>query len=351
MDFGAISLPVLALSALLGYAVFFDPSPIAFHDVHVPPSLSYQGFTPAVFTSHLADEVRSINRRARTVKQVREFHLADGESAIDSITGHFDFLGPVRATQEMLGLVQFRIDGDVTRSGDEYLLSIRGLDYHRKRALETSVKGADPKALIRSAAIDIARFVDPYVVASYYYETARDAGSTDFTDTLRELRNCEATMPRDELHWVHNLRGLVHFHSGRPDAAIASYRRALALQPDFTLAVYNWGNALVAKGAHEEAIDRFREVVEADPKGVRAARAFTQWAVALIALKRDGDAAAMLERARDADESYADLYNVWGLLLRSQGRIAEAAEMFDRAVGLLPGRADFQANLQSVAIN
>ncbi|MGQ9367321.1 tetratricopeptide repeat protein [Azospirillum sp. ST 5-10] len=351
MDFGAISLPVLALSALVGYAVLFDPSPIAFHDIDVPPSLSYQGFTPEVFTAHLADEVRLINRKARTVKAVRDFHLPDGESAVDSITGHFKFLEPVLATQEMLGLVEFRVDGDVIKRDDGYMLSIRGLDYYRKRAFETSVTATDPRALVHSAAIDIARFIDPYVVASYYYETAVDAGNGDFANAERELRNCEAAMPRDELHWVHNLRGLIHVRKGEAQEAIRDYRKALEVRPDFVLAVYNWGNALALEGAYEDAIGKYQEALALDTDGARVPHAYTQWAVALIALKRDGEAVEMLRKARDADPEFAEAYNVWGKLLRDQGKTSEAIAMFERAVTLLPSRAEYQENLKSVAIN
>ena len=53
---------------------------------------------------------------------------------------------------------------------------------------------------------------------------------------------------------AHTNIGLVLFQKGQIDDAIAHYRSALQMQPDWWDAEYNLGTALLAKGQVDEAI-------------------------------------------------------------------------------------------------
>ncbi len=347
MDFGILTVPVLALSALLGYSVFFDSSSVLFRDIDVPEVVAEDGFTPRVMASRLANEVRAINRAARTAKEQQKIGLTDDETAVKVVADQFEFLKPLKATQEVMGFVAFVFSGEMVKLEKDYEFTVRGEDRKRARTINASARGARPEELIRPVAIDLVRFIDPYIVASYYYETTRDSGSKDYSNALRELRNCMIVMPKDERYWAVNLQGLVLLQQGKPDDAIIKFNEARTMRPDFVLPVYNTGVALAAKGKHEEAIAKYKEVLTIDAeKRSRYPHAYTQWGVSLVATGRPEEALTMFQRAEQADSNYADLYNAWGKFLRDQNKIVEARDMFQKAIDRAPERAEFRENLK-----
>jgi tetratricopeptide (TPR) repeat protein len=86
---------------------------------------------------------------------------------------------------------------------------------------------------------------------------------------------------------------------GQLDEAIAEYREAIRLRPEYPLAHYNLGNALRDQGKHTEAEAEYREAIRLRPE--------------------DPDAHMNL-----------------GCALRDQGRFAEARKTISRCLELLP---------------
>ncbi|KAA0595175.1 tetratricopeptide (TPR) repeat protein [Azospirillum lipoferum] len=352
MDFGLLSLPVLALSALLGYAVVFDTSTVMFHDIGVPNSIESQGYTPKVMAARLANEVRSIDQKARTVKDIRDFSLPDDDSAVNALSDYFKFAEPIRATQEMLGLVRFTFNGDMVARGDDLHLSVRGYGYNGHKPFNQSISGKDPNQILHEMAIDIVRFIDPYVVASYMYETTHDANSKDFASAIREVRYCMVHLPKGDLHWAYNLHGLILTQQGKQQQAIERFNEALKLKPDFLLPVYNTGNALLEMKQYDQAIAKFKEVLNRDAKGnTRMPHAYTQWGVALMRQGRLDEAAQMMQKAMAIDPMYADAYYQFGQLLRQQGKTEEGREMIQRAIDRAPQRTLYSAELTQALTN
>lgn len=351
MDFGLLSFPVMVLSALFGYAVFFDTSAVVFHDIEVPAAVEYQGYSPKVVAARLANEVRTIDQKARTVKEFREFVLPDDESAVNALGDYFKFGEPIRATQELLGLIQYNFTGDMVKQGGELKLSVRGTEHAKHRMFNEVAVGKDPEQILHNMAVDIVRFIDPYILASYFYETTRDENSKDFTTTMREIRHCLVTLPKEELHWPYNLYGLVLLQQDKPDEAIERFNEALRLKPDFVLSVYNIGNALLAKKQYDQAILKYNEVLKLDVKHVRTAQSYTQWSVALLRQGRTEEALPLLHKAIQADPGYADAYFQLGMVLKGQGKLKEAQELIQRAVDRAPKRTDYTAELDPSLIN
>lgn len=352
MDFGLLSLPVLALSALLGYAVVFDTSTVMFHDIGVPNSIESQGYTPKVMAARLANEVRAIDQKARTVKDVRDFSLPDDDSAVNALSDYFKFAEPIRATQEMLGLVRFTFNGDMVARGDDLQLSVRGYSYNGNKPFNQTIAGKDPSQILHEMAVDIVRFIDPYVVASYMYETTRDTNSKDFAGAIREVRYCMVHLPKGDLHWAYNLHGLILTQQGKQQEAIERFNEALKLKPDFLLPIYNTGNALLEMKQYDQAIAKFKEVLNRDVKGnIRTPHAYTQWGVALMRQGRMDEAAQMMQKALAVDPMYADAYYQLGQLLRQQGKTEEAREMIQRAIDRAPQRMLYTAELNQALTN
>lgn len=351
MDFGAISLPVMALSALFGYAVFFDVNSVVFNKMNVPAALEYQGYKGDVVAARLANEVRVINKKARTVKELKDFELPDDASAINELGEYFEFVTPIRATQQLLGLTQYNFTGDVVKYGDGYRMQLRGSHIPSNRSLTAVEDGGDPEALIRRQAINAARFIDPYVVASYFYETTVDADSKDFSATLTEIENCLRVLPERDIHWAYNLWGLTLLRQGKPDEAIERFSNALTVKPDFILSVYNVGMAQVAKGQLDQAVVSFRHVLKLDQtagRNLRTPHAYTQWGMILATQGKQDEAAGMFQRALKTDAKFAPAYYELGKLLLAQGKKADAKKNFFRAYEYAPERKIYKDAFNSI---
>lgn len=345
-DLGLVSLPVFALSALFGYAVFFDVDSVQFHNIEVPASLEYQGYTPQVVASRLAQEVKHIKEEARTARQMSSFSLPDEESPIQSLGRYYNFLTPIVAAQELLGLVEYSVFGDMVKTKNGLTLTVHGLATRTGKTFSTVRTGDEPESLIRQAAVDATRFIDPYIVASYRYERTVAEGGSDFTSTIEELKNCIHALPDSDQHWVHNLWGLVQFQLKRYDDAMEQFNLALKRSPDFVLAVYNIGRVQAAKGETDAAIATLRKVLEMDATtNYRTPHAYTLWADLLVKMGRPDQAKELYEKAVKAGPEYGDAYANYGKLLRTQGNTADARIMFGLALKLDPKRQDFRQNL------
>lgn len=345
-DLGLVSLPVFALSALFGYAVFFDVDSVQFHSIEVPASLEYQGYTPEVVASRLAQEVKHIKEEARTARQMSSFSLPDEESPIQSLGRYYNFLTPVIAAQELLGLVEYSVFGNMVKTKSGLSLTVHGLQTRTGKTFSTVRAGDEPESLIRETALDVTRFIDPYIVASYRYERTVAEGGTDFSATIDELKTCIHALPDSDQHWVHNLWGLVHFQSRKYDEALEQFDLALKQAPDFVLAVYNIGRVQAAQGENEAAIATLRKVLEMDAKtNYRTPHAYRLWGDILVAMGRQDQAKELYEKSIKAGPEYGDAYASYGKLLQSQGKSSEARVMFGLALKLDPTRQDFRRNL------
>jgi tetratricopeptide (TPR) repeat protein len=101
--------------------------------------------------------------------------------------------------------------------------------------------------------------------------------------------------------------GEAQLAQGRPDAAIAAYRRHDEVAPKYGFlcspqADFGWGRALDAKGKPEEAVAKFAAAAKRDPDNVELWRA---WAAVLVKQGKQREAAEKLEEARKADARLA----------------------------------------------
>jgi tetratricopeptide (TPR) repeat protein len=137
-------------------------------------------------------------------------------------------------------------------------------------------------------------------------------------------------------------QGLIFADLGRPEAAAASFRRALASDPDLLPARQDLGAALVRSGKWNEAAALLAEVAKAQPDSFSVAYLYA------LALQNSGDLATAEVEARHAislNQDSADAHTLLGITLSSQSRFAEAIDELDRAVVLQPGSFDAQLYL------
>jgi tetratricopeptide (TPR) repeat protein len=129
---------------------------------------------------------------------------------------------------------------------------------------------------------------------------------------------------------------------GRPQEAIAAYRRAVAFAPGLPEAWNNLGNALLEAGRPEDAAQCYRRALHLHPDFVPA---LINLGNALGELGRLDEALAVCRRAVDAAPLLPDAHNNLGTVLRDRQDFRAASACFRAAIALAPGDPAGYVNL------
>lgn len=136
--------------------------------------------------------------------------------------------------------------------------------------------------------------------------------------------------------------GIVLKAMGRLDEAVAAYRSAIRIRPQFAGAYFNLGNALNGKGLFDEAIAAYRHAVALRPN---YAEAYCNLGGVLKdrGLAREAVQACM--KAIEARPEYAEAHSNLGNALKADGRYDEAMEAYKVAIRLRPDYPEAHYNL------
>ncbi len=232
---------------------------------------------------------------------------------------------------------------DEARARCERLIEANARDadaLHLAGILETARDRLAARALIERA---LAVREDPYFLVSL--GLTHDA-ATEAQGAFAALERALALKPDFSIA-LNNLANL-HVSQGDFPRALAAFERALVLAPDYAGAHYNYGSTLFASGDAVRAEASLRRAVALDPGSVNA---WNNLANVLIALERTGEAQAVLEHARTLTPESPNVLTNLGCLLRACGRQAEAQAALERALELAPDDASAWNNLGNVFVD
>jgi protein O-GlcNAc transferase len=136
--------------------------------------------------------------------------------------------------------------------------------------------------------------------------------------------------------------GLALQGKGNLDEAIAAYRQAICLKPDYADAYSNLGIALRDQGKLGEAIVAYRQSIGIKPD---FAQAHSNLGNALREQGKLDEAIAAFRQAIRITPDYAQAYCNVGISLREQGNVDEAITAYRRAIGINPDFAEAHFNL------
>jgi len=143
----------------------------------------------------------------------------------------------------------------------------------------------------------------------------------------------------------HYESGNACYEQGRMDEAIAEYREAIRLTPDYAEAHNNLGAALQALRRTDESVAAYREAVRLKPDYA------TAWNNLGSALQQQGNLSNAIDayhRALSLDPNYALAHYNLGNALREQHRAPEAIDAFRAAVRLKPDFSEAHSNLGAI---
>jgi len=155
-----------------------------------------------------------------------------------------------------------------------------------------------------------------------------------------------AALATDADAWgAHNNLGGFLVEQGQSDEAIAHFRRAVELRPEFAKAQYNLGAALREKGQVDEAIIHLQRAVDIQPHYVEARNSLAR----ALGQKGEWDGAMEnLERSLAIDPDQAEAHNNLANVLWQKGRLRDAAAEYQKALALHPDYAAAHFNLGEV---
>ena len=146
------------------------------------------------------------------------------------------------------------------------------------------------------------------------------------------LENSVRLNPHDPIaanNWGNELRGL-----GQLDAAEQSFRRALALKPDFAEAHCNLGAVLANRGDLHAAVASYRLALELNPE---FAQAHGNLGSALKGLGKLQEAADSYQSALNIKPDFADAHYNLAITQKDLGQLDGAVQSFQTTVVLNPG--------------
>jgi len=141
---------------------------------------------------------------------------------------------------------------------------------------------------------------------------------------------------------AHNNLGLALADRKETDKAIAQYREALKINPNFTDAHNNFGVALAGRGQTDKAIAHFQRALTVNSNLEK-----THYNLG-NALARRGEldeAVAHYRRALEINPGLVGAYCSLGSVLARQGDLVEAADCLQKALKIKPDHADVRYNL------
>jgi tetratricopeptide (TPR) repeat protein/SAM-dependent methyltransferase len=141
---------------------------------------------------------------------------------------------------------------------------------------------------------------------------------------------------------LHNIAGAANAGLMQFDAAIASYKQALKIKPDYADAYNNMGNALKDKGNPEAAITSYTQALKIKPD---YAEAYCNMG---IVLHDEGDFEAAIvsyKQALKIKPDYAEAYNNMAISQQSKGGTAAAINSYTEALKVKPDYAEAYYNM------
>jgi tetratricopeptide (TPR) repeat protein len=141
---------------------------------------------------------------------------------------------------------------------------------------------------------------------------------------------------------AHSKLGMALADSGRHDAAISQYRKALAIKADNAEVHSNLSVALGAQGRLDDAMMHAQEALRVDP---RSAGAHFNLALILSCRGRLDEAIVHYQQGLETEPGDARAHCYLGAALAKRERFDESAAQFEQAVRLKPDDVDAQVQL------
>jgi tetratricopeptide (TPR) repeat protein len=337
-DFGVFTIPLVGALAVF-FVALFTGDDIAIDNVHVPPTLEWNGYSSTVVTRTLTDELREINQAAQTEAAGFKVDSSYVDKSVGQFEDYFGLGGVVTGARNLVGAITYYVNAEITDNRGEVIFTARVFSRVKDAPVtEIRIKG-DPSNLgpmFHEAALQMLTGINPYVVGLYYFKQELAARDFDFPKTRALLKEHVESRPPYNNYLAYDLIGRMHLRrfelddklddAGRQkqlDYAQQFLEAALVQDPAFIYANLNLAIVHAKRQEWRQADEYFARAVESDPNNLRVRQT---WAEALAHQGRTRDAIYQYVAAIDIDPDDANLRVALADLYKEVNR-ADAAEV------------------------
>jgi tetratricopeptide (TPR) repeat protein len=319
IDWLLVVTPVAFSALVFGLALGTTPIDISLEKVTTPSVLEERGYAADTIFELLERKIGGIVDGAGSARVPERIEVGTPETAINAYAEIVNVARPVRATQRLLNLVDYVAEIHFV-SGDDNAIAatLRIRDSSTLKLLKFDrIEGQIDafEDLLDQIARSIVGFVDPYIIAAYFYNTSVK-NQEPYDHAVNYAKQMIVVVDADFLPWFYNLLGQISAQSGDPNLAIEYYKEAIGIDGGFYLAYINWGHVLAGLGREAEAIELYRTALGMKPD---LAIAHAYLAEALLAREQFGEALAELAKAEVLAPEFAPIYTTRAAIFEQVG--------------------------------
>ncbi|MBD2435252.1 tetratricopeptide repeat protein [Nostoc sp. FACHB-110] len=171
----------------------------------------------------------------------------------------------------------------------------------------------------------------PIQAQAWFYQGLQQAKAGDLVGAIASYDRAIELQPDAYDYWFN--RGLTLFHLERFAEAVAAYDTAIDLKPDHYKAWYNRGGTLGELGLFAEAIASFNQAIEIH---ANYPEAWASKALALLKLGQIGEALAAYDQALELQPQDPETWYYRGIALAVSEQYTEAIASYNQALELQP---------------
>jgi tetratricopeptide (TPR) repeat protein len=298
--------------------------------IAVPRDLADRGYEPHVVAARLLDAYRDLHAESGTYFRRRMTQRASGAPDVQLPGGRTSMRGIVRYLRQLFGRPAAEIDGEITREDGGYVLRLRYRGVRIESVADDRTANEDIAKVLEGGAEDLMLVTDPGTLGSHVMLHERSSGSFPLAERIFE-RAARSDIPIDRARGFAGL-GKIREEQGRTDEAEDYYRRAVAEPVAARQAIHSYLLMLLELGRVDEAIAQATRYA----RQARSAEERTAAAVALIDVRRNADALALIDRLLRRDPRRGQLHLLRGRALAGLHRWPAAVAAFERATRLEP---------------
>jgi superkiller protein 3 len=307
----------------------------------VPKRFEEAGLTSDVMANRIGDKLRQIEEATETRRRkdsLNSFKDAGSIPEVEIPGTMLNLKTVIDITRSVFGIYPKHIRGDVVilandPAGTKPTAAVKqqatvttyvseGRD--RSAAMSITSDAEDIAMLVERTAETVLGQVNPSLLAAYQEDHGEYDAAVKTIEGIIENPSEARGQKADALF----LWGVVLQDQSKYDEAIAKYQQATELDPKFPAPYGNWGTVLLAQSKYGEAIAKYQKSIGLDPK---SAITYTNWGLALEDQKQYGEAIAKYQQAIDHDPKFANAYYNWGHALQSQNKYDEAIAKYQKA--------------------
>lgn len=287
----------------------------------VPAYMEKAGITGNYTAFHLRNNVNSVQKIGWSIDGLHIGTSNNHKVDKDIVLFGVSFNTVKSLIRQGLGISDKAIRGNLILSQNRLRLVISVSDYEiieleeKLNTHEDTYAAFD--ALMNNATYKLLQVIDPFVLASFYWEKA------DIKNSLLIIEQMTTKGSKDA-DSAYLIWGRILADEGDQAGAINKFKTATELNPNQYFAWTNWGTMLYRQKRYNEAIQKCKKALQINSDSWEATYI---WAQSLSRLKKYNEAIPIFQRAIEINTNKFEAFNELSYVFQELGQTTKAIEL------------------------